>query len=270
MMFELLLNPPSFLLYALAGGLLLSLIAAPLGVFMVWQKQSYFGATLAHSALLGVSFGLLMELNLTLAVILSSFLIAISIHFMEEKTRLSSDTLLGILAHSTLALGLVLLSIQGNIQVDVMSYLFGDLLSITLFDLGFVILLGVLVIGFFHRHWQDMINLTLNPALAQIEGIAVKRVQLYYTLLLALMIAIAMKMVGVLLITSLLIIPAASARKFSHTPEQMLGYSALFGFLSVLLGLVSSFVFDIPTGPSIVLIATLIFLLSLVKPRVAS
>ena len=268
-MLELFLNPPGFLIYALLGGIILSLIAAPLGVFMVWQKQSYFGATLAHSALLGISFGLLMELNLTLAVVLSSFLIAISIHFMEEKSRLSADTLLGILAHSTLALGLVLLSIQDNIQVDVMSYLFGDLLSITPYDLGFVLLLGVLIIFFFQRHWSDMLNLTLNPALAQIEGINVKRVQLYYTLLLALMIAIAMKIVGVLLITSLLIIPAASARKFASSPEQMLGFSALFGFLSVLIGLATSFQFDLPTGPSIVLIATIIFLSSLLKKRQA-
>lgn len=266
-MFELLQNPPAFLIFATLGGLLIALTAAPLGVFMVWQKQSYFGATLAHSALLGVSFGLFISLNLTASVILVSIVIALAIHLMSEKTALSMDTLLGILAHSSLALGLVLLSLQETVQIDMMSYLFGDILSIDQTDLLFISGLGILVVVFFLFYWQDLLNITLNSELAQIENVPVKRIRLYYTLLLALMIAIAMKVVGVLLITSLLIIPAATARKFAHSPEKMLWVSLLIGALSIVAGLICSFLFDLPTGPSIVLVSSLFFLLSLFKTR---
>lgn len=264
-MIDWLLDPPLFIQLAFLGGILIALIAAPLGVFMVWQKQSYFGAALAHSALLGVSFGLLIELNLTLAVVLISLTVALGIHFLKEKTRLSSDTLLGILAHSTLAIGLIILSLQSQVQIDIFSYLFGDILSIDSMDLNFILLLGVLVSLFFWFHWHDLLNTTLNAELAQIEGIPTQKVQLYYVLLLALLIAVAMKIVGVLLITSLLIIPAAAARKFANSPERMLVFSIAFGFISVLFGLLSSIFWDLPTGPSIVAIATLIFIASLFK-----
>lgn len=266
-MMSLLLDPPGFLVMALIGGLLIALMAAPLGVFMVWQKQSYFGAALAHSALLGVSLGLLLDINLTLAVIAVSIMVALSVLFIQGKTTLSSDTLLGLLAHSSLAFGLILISFQTDIQIDLLSYLFGDILSIEQTDLIFILGLGGMVALFFKYHWQDLLNVTLNAELAQIEGIPARKVQRYYILLLALMIAVAMKVVGVLLITSLLIIPAATARHFAKTPEQMLGLSIVFGFISVLLGLLASLLFDLPTGPSIVALATLLFLTSLVIRR---
>ncbi|MDG6778495.1 metal ABC transporter permease [Thiomicrorhabdus sp. zzn3] len=256
---------PDFLLFALLGGLGIALIAAPLGVFMVWQRQSYFGATLAHSALLGVSFGLFLQMDLTLSVILVSLLIALGIHQMQQRTQLSSDTLLGILAHSSLALGLALLSLQNAVQIDIMGYLFGDILSVTGSDLILIAIVGLLTLLFYLKHWQDLLNITLNPELAQIEGIRVKSVQLNYVLLLALMIALSMKIVGVLLVTSLLIIPAATARRLAHSPEGMLGFSLLLGGLSVISGLAASMAWDIPTGPAIVLMATAIFLILLMK-----
>lgn len=265
-MIDLLLHPPLFLIYALIGGLLITVFSAPLGVFMVWQRQSYFGATLAHSALLGVSLGLLFQTNLTASVIVTSLLIAIAIYYLLRKTQLSSDTLLGLLAHSSLALGLVLLGMQKDVQLDVMSYLVGDILSITLYEILALIGLGLLIGYFFLMHWKDLLNITLNKELAQVEGISYHRIQLSYTLLLALLIAFAMKVVGVLLITSLLIIPAAAARRFSHTPVQMAVMAMLFGTLSVLFGFASSLYWDLPTGPAIVMIATLLFLLSLTKP----
>ncbi|WP_218644603.1 iron chelate uptake ABC transporter family permease subunit [Thiomicrorhabdus cannonii] len=256
---------PEFLVLALLGGLGIALIAAPLGVFMVWQRQSYFGATLAHSALLGVSLGLFWNIDLSLSVIALSLLIAFGIHQLARKTQLSSDTLLGILAHSSLALGLVLLSLQNNVQIDIMSYLFGDILSITPTDLLLIAAVGLITLLFYLKHWRDLLNITLNRELAQVEGIAVKRIQLQYVLLLALMIALSMKIVGVLLVTSLLIIPAAAARRLATTPQTMLFFSLILGVVSVIGGLAASFVWDIPTGPAIVLAATLIFLMLLNK-----
>lgn len=255
----------NFMLLALVGGLGIAVIAAPLGVFMVWQRQSYFGATLAHSALLGVSLGLFFQMDLTLSVILFSLVIAVAIHLLSRKSDLSSDTLLGILAHSSLALGLALLSLQDSVQIDIMGYLFGDILSISTTDLLLIGAVGLLTLVFYLKYWNDLLNLTLNAQLAQVEGTKVKQVQLMYVMLLALMIALSMKMVGVLLVTSLLIIPAAAARRLSRTPEAMLGYSILLGALSVILGLLTSLNWDIPAGPAIVLVATAIFSLLLIK-----
>ncbi|MBN2866555.1 MAG: metal ABC transporter permease [Thiotrichales bacterium] len=255
----------NFMLLALVGGLGIAIIAAPLGVFMVWQRQSYFGATLAHSALLGVSLGLFFQIDLTLSVIVFSLVIAVAIHLLSRKSDLSSDTLLGILAHSSLALGLALLSLQDSVQIDIMGYLFGDILSINATDLLLIGLVGLLTLVFYLKYWNDLLNLTLNAQLAQVEGTKVKQVQLMYVMLLALMIALSMKMVGVLLVTSLLIIPAAAARRLSRTPEAMLGYSIVLGSLSVVLGLLTSLNWDIPAGPAIVLVATLIFSLLLMK-----
>ncbi|BBN59117.1 iron chelate uptake ABC transporter family permease subunit [Hydrogenovibrio marinus] len=264
-MIDILLHPPEFLVLALLGGLLVASIATPLGVFMVWQRQSYFSATLAHSALLGVSLGLLLQLNLTLAVMLTSVVIALSIFFLSKKTALSSDTLLGLLAHSTLALGLVILSFQNHIQIDIMSYLFGDILSINTTDIILMSALLVAVVLYFFRYWQDLLNITLNAELAQVEGVCTQSVQLMYTLLLALLIALAIKVVGILLITSLLIIPSAAAHRLSKSPEQMLYISYLFALLSIVLGLLFSMQWDTPAGPSIVVVASLIFLASFIR-----
>lgn len=254
-----------YLILALIGGLGIALIAAPLGVFMVWQRQAYFGATLAHSALLGISLGLYLQLDLTLSIIVLSMLIALSIHWLKERTHLSSDTLLGILAHSTLALGLVFLSLQDNMQVDIMGYLFGDILNVSSMDLALIAAVGVLIVIFYLLHWEDLLNLTINPQLAAVEGTPVKRVQILYILLLALMIALSMKVVGVLLVTSLLIIPAAGARRLASTPHGMLAYTLIIGVVSVVLGLVGSLHFDLPAGPAIVLAATLLFTALLIK-----
>lgn len=256
---------PEFMLFALLGGIGLAIISAPLGVFMVWQRQSYFGATLAHSALLGISLGLFLQTDLTISVIIVSMLVAVSIFGLSGYSQLSNDTLLGILAHSSLAFGLVLISIQDDIQIDLMGYLFGDILNITGLDLGLILLTSILISLFYLKNWPNLLNITLNKELAHVEGVNVRGVQLQFMLLLAFMIALSMKMVGVLLVTSLLIIPAAAARRLSHSPEQMLVYSMLIGILSVTLGFIGSYQLDIPTGPAIVVCATLVFLLLQLK-----
>jgi zinc transport system permease protein len=265
LLIDLLSNPPTFLIMALIGGLLVATISAPLGVFMVWQKQSYFGATLAHSALLGVGLGLLLDINPTYAVIFVSIAIGFSLFMLEQKSQLATDTLLGILAHSSLALGLIVLSLQPDIQIDLMSYLFGDILSIELFDIGMLLSLMLLVGLFFSIYWNQLLNITLNKELAETDGINTQKVQLGYILLLALLISLAIKIVGILLITSLLIIPAAAAHRLSKTPEQMLNFAFIAGIISVISGLLMSITLDTPTGPSIVICATVIFLTTLFK-----
>jgi zinc transport system permease protein len=252
-----------FLLLALAAGLGVAMIAAPLGSFIVWQRMAYFGDTLAHASLLGVALGLLLTINIQIAIVASSIIIALLLVFWQNQRQLPTDTLLGILSHSTLALGLVLVSVFDTGRIDLSAYLLGDLLSTTMDDViliyGLVVIVGLSV----KRYWEPLLSLIVNEPLAQVEGVPVKRMRLLLLLLLALTIAVAIKIVGVLLITALLIIPAAGARYLANSPERMVFIAGVIGCLSVIGGLSSSLLWDTPAGPSIVVCASCLFLLSL-------
>lgn len=248
-----------FILRALAAGLLLALVAGPLGCFIVWRRMAYFGDTLAHSALLGISLSLLLQVNVQLAVILACCGVALALVFLERRRSLATDTLLGILAHSSLALGLVLLSFTDN-RIDLMAFLFGDLLAVSAQELWVMVVGGLLSCAVLARFWNPLLALTLHQELAQVEGLPVARLRLLLMLVMAVVVAVSMKIVGVLLITSLLIIPPAAARRFANSPEQMaLGASAI-GCIAVLLGIGASWWWDTPTGPSIVVVAALLYL----------
>ena len=253
---------PDILLYALLAGYGVAVLAAPLGCFMVWRRMAYFGDTLSHSALLGVSFGLILDININLAVIICSLFIAIILTNFQEKQHISSDTLLGILAHSSLSIGLVAVSFADNVRVDMMSYLFGDLLATGPEDLYWIYVGGVIVLSLLAWLWKPLLAMSIHAELAQVEGIAVKRLRLILTVLMALVIAVAMKIVGVLLITSLMIIPAATAQRFAKTPEQMAFFAMGLGVISVTGGLSASWYLDTPAGPSVVVSAFVIFILT--------
>jgi len=252
---------PEFLLLALLAGLGVAIIAAPLGAFIIWQRLVYFGDTLAHGSLLGVAFGLLLSINLQLAITLSSLLIAIVLVFWQTQKQLPTDTLLGILSHSTLALGLILVSVFDTGRLDLNAYLLGDLLSSDLTDVVTIYSLLIIIVLLVWRYWHGLLSIIVNEPLAIVEGVPVKKMQLLLLSLLALTIAVAIKVVGVLLITSLLIIPAAAARYLANTPEKMVFVAGIIGSLSVMGGLGSSFLWDTPAGPSIVVNASVIFLL---------
>lgn len=260
---------PDFLLYALLAGLGVAAVAGPLGAFVVWRRMAYFGDTLAHSALLGVTFGLLLSINLNLAVALGCLLLAMLLVALQHKSLLATDTLLGMLSHSTLALGLVSVSLFGNNRVDLMAYLFGDILSANLTDVLGVWLISLMVLGVLFFLWRPLLAITVHEELARVEGVPVTAVRTALMLLMALVIAIAMKVVGVLLITSLMIIPAAASRRLTHTPEHMALVASLLGSLAVALGLAASFWWDSPAGPSVVLAATGFFILTLFKKQPA-
>lgn len=252
-----------FLLPAWIAGTLLAFITAPLGAFVVWRKMAYFGDTLSHSALLGIAMGIGLQMDLYLAVIVSTLLLALLLVWLEQQTRYAIDTVLGIIAHCSLSLGVITISLLGNVKVDLMSYLFGDLLAIDQTDLywiaGGVLLIGSLLAIF----WQKLLAITISPELAQIEGLKVVRLRLLLMLLTALTIALSMKFVGALIITSLLIIPAATARRFAKSPEAMVGFAIGFTMLAVTFGLLFSAWQDTPAGPSVVLTAGSMFMLSL-------
>ena len=252
-----------FFLRALLAGIGVALVSAPLGCFVVWRRMAYFGATLAHSALLGIALGILLGIDPALGIAASAIAIALIVTLFERQRAIGRDTLLGILAHSGLAIGLVALSFIEGARIDLMAYLFGDILAVGARDLAWIGGGGLAVLATLAVIWRPLLAITLHEEMARAEGVRVVPVQLAFMLSLAVTIAIAMKVVGILLIVSLLIIPAAAARAFARTPEQMALGAACVGALSATGGLAASLAWDTPAGPSIVVVATLLFALGL-------
>jgi zinc transport system permease protein len=256
-----------FIIRAFLGGLGLAAIAGPLGSLVVWRRMAFFGDALAHSALLGVTLGFVLGINLNLGIALVCVVLALLLVTLQTRVRLAADTLLGIFAHSTLSLGLVAIAFMERLRVDLISYLFGDILAVTIYDLAWIYGGGVIVLGALILLWRPLLSVTIHEELARVEGVPVEWMRLAFVLLIAITIAAAMKIVGVLLITSLLIIPAATARRFARTPEQMAVLAAVIGAIAVGAGLYASLFFDTPSGPSIVVAAAAMFALSAISPR---
>lgn len=252
---------------ALVGGVGIAAVAGPLGAFVVWRRMAYFGDTLAHSALLGIAIGFLFDINLNLAVVACCVLLSVILVSLQRQHLVATDTLLGIMAHSSLSLGLVAVSVLDDVRIDLMGYLFGDLLAISPEDLFWIYGGGVLVMFLVWRLWGQLLAITINEELARVEGVQTLKVRLALMLLIATVIAVAMKLVGILLITSLLIIPAAAARRLARTPEQMALFASLLGALAVIAGLSASWFWDTPAGPSVVVAALLEFLVLYTAPQ---
>lgn len=252
-----------FFMRALLGGIGIALVSGPLGCFVVWRRMAYFGETMAHGALLGIALSLLMEIAPIWGVFAVSIALALALYGLETLGRLSSDSLLGILSHASLSIGLLTLGFMTWLRIDILSLLFGDILAISRQDLVLIWLGGFAALGLLLFHWRSLLASTVSPDIAAAEGIPVTRTNLVLILLIALVIAVAMKLIGVLLITSLLIIPAATARQFSRSPEGMAVMAAIMACASVFLGLQSSLIWDSAPGPAIVLGTFLLFLASL-------
>ena len=249
---------------ALVAGIGVALIAGPLGCFIVWRRLAYFGDTLSHAALLGVALAFLFEVNITLAVFSVSACISIALLLLQRHATLSSDALLGLLSHSALALGLVVLAFMTWVRIDLMGFLFGDILAVSKADIAVIGIGGAIVLAVLLTIWRPLFAATVNHELAEAEGMNPNRANIIFMLLMAAVIAISMKIVGVLLITAMLIIPAATARRLSSSPEQMALLAAGIGALSVVGGLFGSLEWDTPAGPSIVVGALVMFVLSLI------
>jgi len=250
----------TFIINALIGGALVAAIAGPLGCFMVWRKMAYFGDTVAHSALMGVALGIAFDSENPIIMIATCSSVALILLFLQRDKRFSSDTLLGILAHSSLSIGMIFISMMDHFRTDMMYYLVGDILAVSttdIYTITLVVLLSAISLFFI---WRPLLSLTVHEGLAQIEGVKVNLIKIVYMLLIASLVAVALKVIGVLLITALMIIPAAAARTVSNTPLQMIIFSSICGILSVVGGIFSSSQWDVPTGPAIVLSATVLFL----------
>jgi len=257
---EILFTDP-FILRAFAAGIGVALIAGLLVCFVVLQKMAYFGDSLAHSALLGIALGVLFNFDATIGIIVVSFIFAVLLFFLQKRKNLATDTLLGILSHAALSIGLVSISFIESARIDLFSYLFGDILTVQKSDLFWIFGGGFFAVILTLYNWSTLVLMTIHEDLARAEGVKTSLTNLVYMLLIAIVVAISIRIVGILLITSMLIIPAAAARQLVRQPETMALFACLFGCVAVISGIYGSIGFDTPTGPSIVTAASIIFLL---------
>ena len=255
-----------FFLRALAGGIGVALAAGPVGCFVVWRRMAFLGTALAHTLLLGVALSFLLAIEPTVAVLVTCLLFAGCMALLERRGTVPLDSLLGVLAHLAFALGLIATSFMEQIRVDLLSYLLGDILSMSLLDLALVFSVAAVTGGLLIWQWRNLLAVTAEKNLAAAEGVPVTRMRLMLVFLLAAVIAVGMKLVGMLLVVALVIIPAAAARRFAATPEQMIALATLIGVVSSTAGLFASLEWDLPAGPAIVLMAGFIFVAGLLLP----
>ncbi|MEZ5691674.1 MAG: metal ABC transporter permease [Rickettsiales bacterium] len=251
-----------FIMRAIIAGVGIAIIAGVIGCFVVWRRMAYFGDSLAHSALLGVALGLATGINANIGTIIICSIFALLLLFLQQKKIMATDTLLGILAHSALSIGMVTISIIGH-KINLHSYLFGDILTVTSQEIWLIYGGGIVVMAILLMNWSSMVLMTINEDLAKAENIRTFTVNILLMFIMTIVVAISIRVVGILLITSMLIIPAASARHMARSPESMAIISALLGVISVVGGMSFSIQFDTPSAPSIVATSAAIFIILL-------
>jgi zinc transport system permease protein len=256
-----------FLVRSIIAGLLMVSIAAPMGCLMVWQRLAFLSDTLGHAAVMGVGLGLLLQLPASFGVLGVVLLIVVSLSQVVNINNALSETTLAIISHTGLAAGLILIGVLPSNTVSLEAILFGDLLAVTLADLGMILATTLVLVFLLKQHWHSFVAVSVSREIAQAEGIKVRKVQLLMYLMIALLVAVMMKVMGVLLIAAMLVIPTSAARMISGSPERMVFFSALYGVAALGGGIFSSFQFDWQTGPSIVLSATSLLLVTLVFVR---
>ncbi len=256
-----------FILRALIAALGISIIAGSLGCFVIWKRMSYFSESISHSALLGVSLGLASGLGIHIGLVVVGAIFASLIVILQQRQFLSNDAILGIFSHLALSLGIVVLSLVDGSNTDYFSLLFGDILSISNQDIVWIYAVLIVVVGLLVIFWQRLLLLTLNEELAVAQGLSRTAYQLLFMLMIALTVSVSVQIVGVLLITSLLIIPPAVARMFARTSESMALQSIAVSILAVFMGLSASMFYDLATGPMIVIALGILFVISQLLPR---
>ena len=247
-----------FMARAALAGIGVAVAAAPLGCFVVWRRMAYFGEATAHAAILGVA----MALALDISIFAGALLVALIMAWIATQLAgrgYAMDTVLGVLAHSSLAVGLVVVSFLSGIRIDLMAYLFGDILAVSRFDIAIIWGGALLVIALISWRWAPLLITTLNEELAYARGLNPNREKLILTLSLGVTVAVAIKVVGALLIVAMIVIPAAASRNLARTPETMVMIAGIIGAISALAGLKAAYIFDTPAGPSIVCVASVFF-----------
>ncbi len=255
-----------FLLKAALAGLLVAWVAAPLGCLVVWRRMAYFGDATGHAALLGVALAMSLSMPPLVGVVVVASAMALTITF-TTRSGFAADTMLGVFSHAALAIGLVAAALLPGVRLNLINTLLGDILTVSNREIIWIALGGAVILAVMTAAWRGLLNATLSPELMAAEGGSLIRDKLIFTLSLAVFVALSMKLVGILLITAMLILPAAAAAPLARSPERMVAISALIGSVSVLGGLWLSWEADTPAGPSIIVVASLVFVLSALGPR---
>ena len=258
-----------FIIRALLAGCVLALVTGPLGCFIIWKKMAYFGDTLGHSALLGVALAVALKIEAMIGIFIIAAAISMLVIALRRTKLFSNDTALGILSHSALALGLIAISVSDNSgAIQLNSLLFGDILAVSNADVwtsfGVAIIIGIIL----YKLWDSLIATTISEEIAMVEGLGTKWGELIFMILCSGLIAVAMKITGILLISALLVIPAAAARIFARSPEQMAIIASLAAVLSIICGLMISLKLDLPSGPAIITAAAMLLLGAIVVRKV--
>ncbi|MFT5260393.1 MAG: zinc transport system permease protein [Saprospiraceae bacterium] len=246
-------------------GILLAITAAPMGCFMMWQRMAFYGAAIAHASILGLAIASIMGINLQIGLVVAAVSFAFVIKALQNYAPTNLDTQLSIVSHSMLAIGLVLLSVYSQNQINLMQFLFGDILSINYQDTVLIAATSIIIIILTSRYFKPLLLATISAEIAQAEGLNVNRLHLGFLVALALFVSISIQVIGLLLVMAILIIPPAASKAFSKSPSTMIFIAGLIGSVCVLIGIAASWFYDVPAGPAIVVAAFVVYLLSIAK-----
>lgn len=257
----------SFLVRALIAGSITGLILSLLGIFVVLRRMAFFGDAVGHFAFTGIALGFLFSIDPILSAVIFSILLAFGIGFIEGQKKLASDTIIGVFFSGSAALGILIIGLLKGYRTDLFQYLFGDILSISSFDILVSMILGITVTILTFVFWKKLMQITFNRDLATINAVPVKLFDYLLFVLLAIASALSIKIIGIILVTALLVIPAAAAQNLSYSFKEMVFFAILFGILSVTLGIFLSYYLNTAAGSTIVLTSIIIFILSLIFKR---
>ena len=258
----------NLIIRVLVAGFGIALIAGPMGSLIVWQRMAHFGDALAHASLLGIGIAAICNVDVYYGLLAVCILFAAGLKMISDYQNLTNDTILAILSHSILAFGLILVTVIQDPSINLLDYLFGDILSITVTDLIWIGITDLIVLSSLAMLWDKLVFITISKELAMVEGIPEAKIRWVFTLLVALVFAISIRLVGVLLINALLIIPCATAKTWATSPRNMAILGSIFGCIAIIIGIIISLVWDIPTGPAIVASSAVLFLGSILGKKI--
>lgn len=249
---------------AIVGGILMGILGGLLGCFVTLRQLSFFSHAVGHAALVGVVLGVLLQINPTWTLLPFTILFGLGVLYLIEQTDIGSDSAFSIAVSAALAIGIILSSFIRGYRANLMAVLFGDILAIDIYDIGLIFLLLLISAIFLLSTLRQQILLTLNPAVAQVQGIPVKLYRYLFIIILSLAVAISIKAVGVLLVNAFLVIPASTAKLVSHQFSRFLIISIIIGAITALVGMMISGLLNLASGPSIIMMQFLLFLLVMI------
>jgi ABC-type Mn2+/Zn2+ transport system permease subunit len=254
-----------FIQRALLASVMAGILCPFVGNFVVLRRMSFFSDAISHSAFAGIAVGAMLGADLSMSSVIVAILIALLIAFLSEKTTLSHDTVIGVAFSGAIATGMLVMGMLKGYRADLFAYLFGDILAITNNDLLLILAVTILTITSLLLFLKPFLQITFNRDLAKVEGINVRFFEYLLFLIIAVVITVSLKIVGIILVTSLLIVPAASAKNLASSMKRLFMLSSFFGVLAGIVGLIGSVYLDTPSGPTIVLVSIGIFFLTMFK-----